>query len=526
VQSRSLVLGTCPVVIFTVLSLAWVEPSWPEAGVTLGDSPSADAVALYPDGIDLALVDLPDHVETILQSSGLPGLAVAVVHEGETVFAQGFGTRDGENPVTPETVFQIASLSKPLAATVAAIQVSEGQISWQDPVVDYLEGFELSDPYVTEQVTIGDFFAHRSGLPMAAGDELEDLGFARTDIIERLALMPLDPFRSTYHYANYGITIGAEAVASAAGMDWETLSDTVLYQPLGMTSTSSRRADFLEQENRAILHTYENGVFEALYERDPDPQSPAGGVSSSVVDMAEWMKLILAEGVYEGEPLVDPAALLPALTPQSVSTRSRQAEARSGFYGYGFGVGVTASGRTTLSHSGAFALGAATHVHFLPSADLAIIVLTNGGPIGIPEAVAAQFMDIVQFGSATRDWSAGYAQAMSPLYAPAGDLAGETAPEDPEPPFSLDAYTGLYQNEYYGQAEVKILDDALVLVLGPEQILFPLDSWDGHQFAISPSNENAPAGTRSSVLFAVEDERTTGFVVPFWDTHGLGTWAR
>lgn len=103
-------------------------------------------------------------------------------------------------------------------------------------------------------VTVGDMFAHRSGLHDHAGDLLEDLGYDRRQVLELLRLEPLDPFRISYNYTNFGVTAGAEAVAASAGVDWETLSSQAIYGPLGMTSTSSRFADFESAPDRAPGH--------------------------------------------------------------------------------------------------------------------------------------------------------------------------------------------------------------------------------------------------------------------------------
>jgi CubicO group peptidase (beta-lactamase class C family) len=146
-------------------------------------------------------------------------------------------------------------------------------------VASKLPQFTLADPYVTAHVTIGDLYAHRSGLPEHAGDDLEDLGYDRAQVLERLRYLPLDPFRSSYHYTNFGVTAAAEAVAAAARVDWATLSEQVLYTPLGMSSTSSRFADFEARENRARGHQLVGGAYVARDVRQPDAQSPAGGVS-------------------------------------------------------------------------------------------------------------------------------------------------------------------------------------------------------------------------------------------------------
>ena len=132
--------------------------------------------------------------------------------------------------VDADTVFQIASLSKPVTATIVARQVQAGVVGWDTPVAKHLPWFKLKDPWVTTHVTIGDLLSHRSGLPDHAGDTLEDLGFDRRQVLERLRLLPLAPFRISYAYTNFGFTAGAEATAVASGKDWATLSEDALVQ--------------------------------------------------------------------------------------------------------------------------------------------------------------------------------------------------------------------------------------------------------------------------------------------------------
>lgn len=526
-MKRNITRHALPPLLTAVMILAAAAPAAGQTGLSVGEAPSTDFAALNPAFVDQAIAELPELVGRAMERSGVPGLAIAAIHDGKVVFLEGFGLRELPDGalVTPDTVFQIASISKPIAATVAAIQVGKGTVSWDDPVSRHLPALRLSDDYVTRHATIGDFFAHRSGLPMAAGDELEDLGFDRATILERLALVPLDPFRITYHYANFGTTIAAEAVAAAAGAQWETLSEETLYAPHGMTSTSSRHADFVARDNRATLHTFENGIFEALHVRDADAQSPAGGVSSSARDMASWVKLILSGGVYEGNRILEAEAILPAITPQIVSARGHRPEARSGFYGYGFNVGVTPTGRTVLSHSGAFANGAATHMQIIPDMSLGVVILSNGGPIGIPEAIAAEFLETVQFGATSRDWLSAYKGVMAGLYAPAGDLAGRDTPADAAAPAPLGTYAGIYENAYFGQARVEVTDEGLVVALGPELRRFPLRHWNGDTFAIAPHNENAPAGSLSSVTFRAGGEHHT-MMIEYLNANRLGVWRK
>ncbi|MFB6612465.1 serine hydrolase [Agromyces sp. NPDC056379] len=515
--------------VIMVVALAGCAPE-PEPyapRVSADGPPPGDAVEGAEGGLDDALEALTGDIEEILEESGVPGVAVAVVRGEELLYAEGFGVREvGEDaPVDESTVFQIASMSKPIAATVVASQLGD-ELAWDTPAAQHLPGFALAEPWVTEHVTVGDLFAHRSGLPMAAGDSLEDIGYDRDDILARLDLVPLDPFRTTYNYANFGLTAGAEAVANAVGTEWETLSEEALYEPLGMDSTSSRYEDFLDRENRATLHALEDGEFQPLYERDADAQTPAGGVSSNVLDLAKWMSLLLGEGTFAGDELVPAAELVPALTPEIVSGHAGAPDLRAGFYGYGFNTGTDPTGHTTASHSGAFCLGAATNFQIVPSLGLGVVALTNGGPIGVPEAIVSTFLDRVQFGEVHRDWLADYGQAFAHYYEPAGDLAGEEQPTDAAAPGPLEEYAGTWTNPYYGDAVVAVEGDALVATLGPDGgYALELEPWNGDEFAFVPTGENAPWGSKSSATFTVGGGADT-MTLQFFDAGGLGTWTR
>ena len=518
--------------VTTALSLAACTPPGPTAAptVVLADSPSGDVVAVPADGVDRAVDALPGIVERVRDQVGVPGIAVAVVHDGETVFSDGFGVRElgTDDAVDADTVFQIASMSKPIGATVVATQVADGVIAWDTPVTDAMPTFALADPWVSEHVTVGDLYSHRSGLPQAAGDDLEDIGYDRAYVLSHLALQPLDDFRASYHYANFGLTAGAEAVATAAGTDWATLSERALYEPLGMTSTSSRYADFLDRENRATLHAMVDGEFQPLYERDPDEQSPAGGVSSSATDIARWMALVLGEGTLDGEEIIPADALTPALNPHVFTGHGGPPENRPSMYGYGFNVGVDATGRVQLSHSGAFVQGAATNVRLIPDLGLAIVVLTNAAPVGAAEAITSEFVDVAEFGAVTRDWVAGYGQALGHYLDPAGDLAGQDAPADPAPSAPLETYAGEYASAYFGTARVAVDGASLVVRLGPDGgYELPLTHWDGDTFAAVPTGENAPDGSLTSVTF-VRDAAGVAreMTIAFFDANGLGTWVR
>ncbi len=447
-----------------------------------------------------ALARLDSIVEDIQIRSGVPGLAVGVVYQGETVYAKGFGVKsvDEEGEVTPGTVFQLASVSKSIGATVVARQVSRGVVSWDSRMKKLLPWFSLSDPGVSARLTVGDLYSHRSGLPAHAGDDLEDIGYGRQTILERLRLQPLTPFRASYAYTNFGMTAAAEAVAQASGTSWSDLAEEAIFAPLGMDSSSARFADFMAEEDRAVPHYRTEGGFAPLFQRQPDAQSPAGGMSASVNDMAKWMKMVLAGG---GE-LLSPEALRPALSPQSFSHRPGSPDERAGFYGYGFEINVEPSGRVRLSHSGAFVSGAGTCFSLIPSLELGIVVLSNAAPVGAVEAIAASFMELAQTGEINRDWISGYGPLFLPFYKTLGHTAGEPFPAAPAPAPAPAYFEGRYGHPYFGEVEVRREGDELILFVGPKEMPLPLEHWDGSVMVFDLTNENAPLGSRSTAAFS------------------------
>ncbi|WP_157970642.1 serine hydrolase [Nakamurella deserti] len=459
----------------------------------VGDtSPDGYSVLAVDDSrIEAAVAALDGIAEDVMQRSGIPGMAIAVVRGAQVRYAKGFGVREVGRPETidADTVFQLASVSKSIAATCVAKAVTDKVVTWTDPIVSHLPDVELSDPAVTAMVTVADCFAHRTGLPDAAGDDLEGLGFDRTQILERLRLFPLDLFRASYHYTNFGLTLGGTAVAAAAGLPWEDLCAKNVYEPLRMTATSSTHEGYLSRANRATIHFPVDGGFRPLYTRDADAQSPAGGVSSSVNDLTRWLSLQLADGQVDGVPLIDPDVLLEMHLPHITNAPATAPVERSRFYGYGVNVETTSSGHVRWGHSGAFYVGAGTCYGIVPAAGVAVVVLTNAAPLGVAEAVAFSFTDLVRTGVVERDWLDHYGPLFTQLFVNPSTVAGP-APADAAPPRPSAAYTGIYRNDYVGDVTVTDSGGTLTVTLGPKDLTAPLTPYDGDVFAWEPPGGN------------------------------------
>jgi len=449
-------------------------------------------VAAAPDKpnrpISPVLQKLGPYIKRGMRKTGVPGVAVAVVYHDRVVYLEGFGIRKAgfQGEVNPDTVFQLASLSKPIASTIVAALVSDNEVNWDDRIVDLDPGFELSDPTVTQRVTIRDFLSHRSGLPTSSGDALEDLGFTRPEILHQMRLIPLaGPFRKSYHYSNFGYTEGAIAAAKAAHIDWEDLAEKRLFAPLEMNSSSYRYSDYVRRENKAAIHIIIDGKAVARYHRDPDAEAPAGAASSSVRDLSKWLRLQLADGRWEGQSVVDADALNETRRPE-IQNGVNHETGKPTYYGMGWNVDRDAKGRLILSHSGAFFIGTGTTVKFSPSQHVGIIVLTNALPTGLAEATANTFFDLLNYGAPTQDWLSIYSDAFKKMIEQGNnettDYSKLTPPSSPAPPKPLSAYTGTYCNDYYGRIEITEQQGGLWMRLPDNGALYYLSHWDADTF--------------------------------------------
>jgi uncharacterized protein DUF3471 len=239
------------------------------------------------------------------------------------------------------------------------------------------------------------------------------------------------------------------------------------------------------------------------------------------------MRLQLAQGTFEGKELIPAAALAPMHTPQSVSNPpANPATDRTGFYGLGSNISYTQFGVPQWSHSGAFHLGEGTAYYLLPAAGFGVVALTNGTPVGAPEALALTVLDIAQGVADVPDWLAIVGPAFAALVAPAygADSDWTTAPASATGALANDAYLGAYRNDFYGDVEIAASGDGLALRIGPKPMEFPLTHFDRDTFTWQPQGENAFG--LSGLTFVVAGTKAVGFRDQYLASGGPGELAR
>jgi hypothetical protein len=292
-----------------------------------------------------------------------------------------------------------------------------------------------------------------------------------------------------------------------------------------MNSTSSRYRDFMSRPNRAALHVPVDASWASFTRRNADAQAPAGGASSTARDIAQWLRLLLADGQYEGRQVIAKAALQQAHVPAIVRSIDPATGAAS-FYGFGWNVDYRGHG-VEWSHAGAFSAGARTLVHLIPNEQLGIAVLSNAFPTGVPEGIASTFFELVFAGRPTRDWvslanevyEAGYKEMLKP------SLAFSTSAASAGAALPVSAYVGNYSNDYVGDAKVTESGGSLFLQLGPVGRRFPLAHFIRDVFVYAPMAEAPKA--RMGVTFLVgPDGKAREVTIEDLNEYGMGRLTR
>jgi hypothetical protein len=243
--------------------------------------------------------------------------------------------------------------------------------------------------------------------------------------------------------------------------------------------------------------------------------------------MAQFLRLQLAAGKFEGKQIIATEALNETHRPQIINhPPANPATEHAGACGMGWNGNVRDAGRVTWGHSGAFGLGAATVVTLLPGENLGIVVLTNGDPMGVPESISMSFIDLVTSGKLERDWLALmqplFANIMKPPYGTTVDYIKPLA--NVLPPLPLEAYVGTYHNDFYGDLEIIQKDKSLQLRLGPKH-LFPMQHWSRDVFTYQPVGENA-AGLSGVTFVLGPDQKAMRVIIENLDAQGQGTFVR
>lgn len=450
-----------------------------------------------------ALQDIDAYVESVREAFDVPGIAVAVVKDGELVLAKGWGEREMGKAaqVDAHTMFAIASNTKAFTAASLSMLADEGKLTLEDRVIDHLPWFRMADPYVTREMRVRDLLVHRSGLGLGAGDLLywPTTTYSNREVAERLRDVPLSGgFRERYAYDNILYGVAQLVIEQASGQSYEQFLRKRFLQPLGMRETRYNSDALKAGDNVATGHA--KADFTTL---QPAPRmtwrnvAGAGGIYSSVTDMAKWMNAQLAGGTYRDAKGREQALFTPArqkamwslVTPIPIAEPKIEAlkAAKPNFLGYGEGWMVSDfQGRKLVWHTGGWP-GMVSRVTLVPEQKLGIVVLTNQEVGAAFNAITLKVLDAYMANSGT-DWLAAYQAQVAQAKGNADErwqtlLAARDASSKPTLP--LAKYAGTLRDPWYGDVVVAQEGEGLVLRFSrTPELVGDLQPWQHDTFVV------------------------------------------
>ena len=427
----------------------------------------ATHAATLPAGLPEGLTEqvITTTVEHARSAFDVPGIAVAVVQDGEIVFSRGYGRRTQDSasaPVDARTMFAIGSNTKEFTATALAQLVDQGKLGWNDRIIDHMPEFRVADPSITRDFRVSDLLTHHSGMGQGAGDLMlfSHSTFTRPEILAALPFMPFTaPFRSDYAYNNLLYVVAGALVERMTGQRWEEVVQKHLIDAAGLPACQSTPP--VKGQTDVAIGEGESTILPDRSALHLPAVAPAGGIWCSADGVARWAQTYLNGGrAPNGRQIFSQASRDALWAPHGILPLPDTAEAtKTHFRAYGYGWFMEDFfGLKRVWHTGTIS-GMVSYVTFLPERKSAIIVLTNHYSHAAPFAIATELSAYVANGKSA-DWVAYFQNEQNAKEAANRKKAAETGPGSPARPFITlpDAaqkdYIGTYRDDWRGPISV------------------------------------------------------------------------
>ena len=306
----------------------------------------------------------------------IPGLSVGVIH-GANSYATGIGVTNvsTKEPVTADTEFHIASVTKTFTATLAMMLSEKGILDLNARIVDILPWFRVKDPEATAKARVIDLFHHHTGWsgdhgfdPVSPGGSITEKCILQAHYIEQIV-----PFGQTWMYSNTNLAFAGHLLSVAGGKPYETLVEERILSPLGMNATSFNYSASPPDENFAWGHPpiYTDdkiGELQPIFTPFPPTAGSAGGIQSTLQDMLKYARFQLDGKDSSGNTLLSKEALAFAHAP-AVDAPTGEFTGLTWF--------VRKYGEITSAFHGGTYIGYRAFLQLIPDLDFAVIVLTN-----------------------------------------------------------------------------------------------------------------------------------------------------
>ncbi|MEN8191182.1 MAG: serine hydrolase [Bacteroidota bacterium] len=424
-----------------------------------------------------SLKDLDSYIENAREEWNIPGLAVALVKDGEVVYKKGFGVRElnQNGQVDVNTVFSVASNTKAFTATAVGILVQDGRLSWDDPIIKYIPNFQMYDPEVTRKITIRDFLSHKSGLGLWAGDlTWWDSNYDRDEVIYRMRYQkPVAELHEKYIYCNLGYLVVGELVAKVSGMTYDEFIKKHFFDKLDMKRSLTTVSELPNMENVAVPHSSVDGKIMPISQLNVDNCAPAAAIVTSVNDLTHWVKLQLSNGMYNGKRLVEESIIEETRKPHSIINLSKWYKEKlnpvTNISAYGLGWRLyDFRGEFIVEHTGGLD-GMLSYVGFMPEKNVGVIMTTNSDHHDLQNCLPKYLFDRLLDVEDNTDWSGKYLK-INKANKKRREEEKKTAKESikeikTEPTLALEEYCGKYTSNVYGAATVSMENNKLKVTL-------------------------------------------------------------
>lgn len=404
------------------------------------------------------LATIEQKVDARRKELGIPGMSLAIVKDGEVIFAKGFGYKDFTKkiPVTADTQFAIGSATKAFTALSVLMSQEEGKLNLDDNPKKYLPYFKINNPEIDKNITIRDLLSHSSGLnrtdlAMITGK------LTREELIKVAGeAKPTAGLREKFQYQNIMFAAAGEIVAQVQKQSWESFIEDKIFKPLGMTNSTISVEQMQKAKDFSLGYDYNFDTKETrnLPTRDILQVAPAGSINSSAQDMARWLKFMLAGGESNGKRLVSENLFAELIKPQMKITPR-------GELSYGLGWFVRSWNNFKVVEHGGNIDGFNSEVAMIPEKKLGFVMLTNvsASPLG------SELMPVI--------WE---------------NILGN--PDKTQPTVNeLQKEVGRYHFEAAGfDIEVKLQDGKLIAI-APNQPTYTLENVSGRRYKLTGAPE-------------------------------------
>lgn len=476
------------------------------------------------------------YAEQMKSDSRVPGMAIAIVQNNKIIYLKGFGQRDAEgNPVTPDTVFDVASLTKSFTATLLAKQIDEGKYTWNTKVVKLYPQFKLYDPAATQQFEVWDLLAHDSGLPAGATDSLGSFGYSNPYMIYALRFIkPLAPFRTQFAYEGIFPVIAKEIIQNISNESYAVNLQQKLLKPLEMNNTYVvTEPEFTQLKNVAWPFINDDGNLYPYSKNYPYISEKwalkngvgSGGIESSARDIAKWLIFNINNGAVGDTQLISSKNMNYIHSPHTViNTSSSDVKlVYNTQQSYGLGWFIDKAGYrpyTVLYHAGG---GTGMHalMSYIPEEKIGIVILTNTWGNQVPEAVTKRFFDLY--------FNKKPLTVQNKPYATTDKKAQDQSDQCVAfKNLNLNKYIGIYYNPVYGNLKMVKINNYLQLTIGPRHITWRLTPCQNNVFKANWPNPGGmhflmlPIGQDLIQFLQGQDHKIQKMVIPYLNSDGSG----